>query len=204
MDGAGAIDRDRDAKNTPPARKRPRPPQVSQAAERGLGGWRRFGAPGRRRRRPDPAGADRPEPAARARPGFRQRLAHHPYAEGLAADAVAVDRGHHRPGDRPIRKHPRKRRLAEGSADRPAAARQPPPERGAAAQAADRRRRSRSQCRHHRYLRFLCRGGGAPLSGPPRHYRRRHRAGGELRPAQYSVRRAARRSSKPTWRGCAA
>ena len=42
------------------------------------------------------AGADRPDPARRFRPGLRFRLAHHPDAEGVAADAVARDRAAHR------------------------------------------------------------------------------------------------------------
>ena len=39
-------------------------------------------------------------------------------------------------------------------------------------------RRSRSECGRQRHLRFLRRGGGAAISGPPRADRRRHRARG--------------------------
>ncbi len=127
----------------------------------------------------------------RFRPGLRLRLAHHPDAEVVAADAVARDRADHRTSDRAIRGDRARGGWPRGAAERSAAARPPPSERRAAAPTADRRRRSRAPCRRDRHFRFLCRGGGAPLPGAPRH--RPSTAWCASRPSRRSTcRRAAR------------
>ncbi len=130
----------------------------------------------------------------RIRPGLRLRLAHHPDAEGVAADAVAGDRADDRAGDRPdTRRSSARGGWPHGPAGRAAAARQPACRASwRLRQRLARGRRSRRRLRRDRRLRFLRRGRGAPLPGAPRHHRRRGVARADLQGAQRSGRRAAR------------
>ena len=80
-----------------------------------------------------------------------------------------------RSGDCALRKHRFSRRLVRRSVVAQPALGKSPPERARSARASRRIGRYRDKRRRQRHLRFLRRGGGAPLSGPPRPDRGRHR-----------------------------
>ena len=123
--------------------------------------------------------------------GVRLRLAHHPHAEGLAADARAGDRAAHRDGDRALRAGGGERRLAAGAGERSPAHRRAQSGRHRAAPAAEARGRSRPGRGRERRLRFLCRDRGAALPGAPRPLGRRAARHAHLQCAQRPGRPAA-------------
>ena len=153
------------------------------------------------------AGADRAEPERRFRAGLRLRLAHHPDAEGVAADAVAGDRPAHRAGDRQLRGHRRRRAAGRRSpeADRLRLGSRHPAVHGAAPAADHVGGDLDADAGRQRHFRFLCRGRRCAASRRgTASCRRRRCARADHQGAERAGRRCGSRSFAPISCGCAA